>query len=93
MKPTRMASFTVGPLRLFTTVGSPFPFALSLSKGQAELVFPITLSLSKGAFVPQAKGFDKLSPNGSLRTSKFACGPKAGTRFAPRQSREAPWSH
>jgi hypothetical protein len=37
------------------TVGSPLPFALSLSKGQAELV---------EAFVPHAKGFDRLSPNG-----------------------------
>ena len=62
-----------GPLRLFTTVGSPPPFALSLSKGQAELVFPMALSLSKGAFVPHAKGFlrqaqddrkYRLSPNG-----------------------------
>jgi hypothetical protein len=33
----------------------PSPFALSLSKGQAEPV---------EALVPHAKGFDKLSPNG-----------------------------
>jgi hypothetical protein len=43
--------------------------------------FPITLSLSKRASVPHAKGFDRLSPNGSLRTLKFACGPKAEARF------------
>ena len=80
MKPALVSSSAVGPLRLFTTVGSPPPFALSLSKGQAELV---------EAFVPLAKGFDRLSPNGdkaglrylspngSLRTLKFACGPNA----------------
>jgi hypothetical protein len=44
-----------GPLRTVASVGSPPPFALSLSKGQAELV---------EAFVPSAKGFDRLSPNG-----------------------------
>jgi hypothetical protein len=60
----------VGPLRLLTTVCSPPPFALSLSKGQAELV---------EAFVPRAEGFDKLSPNGSLPTLKFAFGPKGNT--------------
>jgi hypothetical protein len=37
----------------------PHPFALSLSKGRAELV---------EAPVPYDKGFDRLSPNGSLRT-------------------------
>jgi hypothetical protein len=58
----------VGPERLLTNVGSPPPFALSLSKGQAELV---------EAFVPRAKGFDRLSPNGSLQTVNFAFGPKA----------------
>jgi hypothetical protein len=57
-----------GPSRLLTTVCSPPPFALSLSKGQAE---PVEAS------VPSAKGFDRLSPNGSLRTLKFAFGPKA----------------
>ncbi len=68
-----------GPLRLLTTVGFPPPFALSLSKGLAELA---------EAFVPHAKGFDRLSPNrektglrylspnGSLRTMKFANGPQ-----------------
>jgi hypothetical protein len=49
-------------MRLFTTVCSPLPFALSSSKGQAELVLPIILSLSKEAFVPQAKGFDRAQP-------------------------------
>ncbi len=72
-------------------------------EGQAELVFPIALSLSKGAFAPQDKGFDKLSPNGeeaglpsipqdgrnshlspngSLRTLKFAKGPNAASSEA-----------
>ena len=58
---------------------SPPPFTLSLWKGVAELV---------EAFVPQAKGFDRLSPNGdktglrylsptgSLRALKFTCRPK-----------------
>jgi hypothetical protein len=36
----------------------PHPFALSLSKGLAELV---------EALVPRDEGFDRLSPNGSLR--------------------------
>jgi hypothetical protein len=84
--------FADGPVRLFTTVRSPSPFALSLSKGQAELV---------EAFVPLAKGFDKLSPNGdkaglrylspngSLQTWKLANGPAAETRFMCRRSRDA----
>jgi hypothetical protein len=55
VKPERLSASADGPLRLFTTVGSPPPFALSLSKSQAELV---------EAFVPQTKGFDRLSPNG-----------------------------
>jgi hypothetical protein len=103
MKPTRM--FTPGPLLLLKKVRSFTPFALSLSKGQAELVFPIALSLSKGVFVPRAKGFDRLSPNGhntglrylspngSLRTLKFACGPRTEARFIRRASREARWRH
>jgi hypothetical protein len=74
-KPARLSKSAVGPERLLTNVGSPPPFALSLSKGQAELVLPIALSLSKGAFVPRAKGFDRLSPNGSLQTVNFAFGP------------------
>jgi hypothetical protein len=37
-------------------VDSPNPFALSLSKGLAELV---------EAFVPRGEGFDRLSPNGN----------------------------
>jgi hypothetical protein len=65
-----------GPVRLLTTAGSPPPFALSLSKGRVELV---------EAFGVRHEGFDKLSPNGdkarlrylspngSLRTLKFAC--------------------
>jgi hypothetical protein len=57
MKPARWLLFADGLLPL------PTPFALSLSMGQAELV---------EAFVPHAKGFDRLSPNGSLRTLKFA---------------------
>jgi hypothetical protein len=69
-----------GLLRKFTTVGSPLPFALSLSKGGAEPV---------GALVLRDKGFDKLSPNGgergfdrpspngSLQTLNFAFGPAA----------------
>jgi hypothetical protein len=51
-----------GPLRTLTTVGFPPPFALSLSKGQAELV---------EAFVPRAKGFDKLSPNGDATGLRY----------------------
>jgi hypothetical protein len=90
-----MSRSVFGPLRLFTTVGSPLPFALSLSKGLAELV---------EAFVPHA-GFDRLSPNGenaglrylsangSLRTLEFVCGPKADARVARRNSRKARWSH
>jgi hypothetical protein len=64
----------VGPLRQLTTVSSPLPFALSLSKGLAELA---------EAFVPHAEGFDKLSPNGSLRTLNFARGPQANPRSNP----------
>jgi hypothetical protein len=72
----------IGPLRALTTVGFPPPFALSLSKGQAELA---------EALVPRAMGFDKLSPNGektrlrylspngSLRTLNFTFGPKGNT--------------
>ena len=86
MNSTHLSASAIGPLRLLTTVRSPLPFALSLSKGQAELVFPIALSLSKGAFAPRAKGFDRLSPNG---TSKFACGPKAEARFVHRGVRAA----
>jgi hypothetical protein len=45
-----------GPLRLFTTVGSPPPFALSLSKGFDKLSpnggVPIILSLSKVGLSP-----------------------------------------
>ncbi len=57
MKPARLLLSADGPLWLLTTVRSPLPFALSLSKGQAELV---------EALVPRAEGFDKLSPNGIL---------------------------
>jgi hypothetical protein len=92
----------VGPKRLLTTVGSPLPlasacspppFALSLSKGQAELVLPIALSLSKGAFVPRAKGFDKLSPNGSLQTVNFAFGPNSDTCLTHCRPHQPPRSH
>jgi hypothetical protein len=55
MKRARWSRFANGPLRLLATFGSPRPFALSLSKGQAELV---------EAFVPRAEGSDRLSPNG-----------------------------
>jgi len=67
-------------LRLLTTACSPLPFALSLSEGQAELA---------EAFVPHAKGFDKLSPNGSLRALNFAFGPPAETVFKDRRLRTA----
>ncbi len=50
-----------GPKRLLTTVGFSTPFALSLSKGQAELV---------EAFLPHDKGFDRLSPNGTLLSER-----------------------
>jgi hypothetical protein len=105
MRSAFLRSPAFGPERLLTTVGSPPPFALSLSKGQAELVFPIALSLSKGAFAPHAKGFDKLSPNGdeaglrslspngSLRTVNFAFGPQADACSMRRDSRQARWSH
>jgi hypothetical protein len=78
MKPASLSPTADGRKRLLTTVGSLPPFALSLSKGQAELA---------EAFVPRANGFDKLSPNGgergfdrlspdgSLRTVNFAFGP------------------
>jgi hypothetical protein len=96
---------TDGPERLLTTVGSPLPlastcspppFALSLSKGQAEPVEAFgmrhdgfdRLSPNGGE-----RGFDKLSPNGSLQTLKFAFGPTAGLRFMRRGSRQAPWSN
>ena len=51
-----------GRVRPFATGGSAPPFALCLSKRRTELV---------EAFVPRAKGFDKLSPNGR----------KAGLRY------------
>jgi hypothetical protein len=75
MKSARMSSFTTGPRWLFATVGCPTPFALSLSKGLAEPV---------EAFVPHA-GFDRLSPNGSLRTSKVTHGPTAEAQFTSSQ--------
>jgi hypothetical protein len=80
-----LRSFAVGPLRLLMTVCSSHPFALSLSKGQAEPV---------EAFVPRAMGFDRLnpnndktrlrylSPNGSLRTLNFVFGPFANLQRA-----------
>ncbi len=95
----RMSPSGCGPKRLLTTVGFSTPFALSLSKGQAEPVFPIALSLSKGAFVLHDKGFDRLSPNGeeaglrylspngSLRTLKFANGPQTDSSFERRRTR------
>jgi hypothetical protein len=79
------------PVRLLTNVGSP-PFALSLSNGQTELV---------EAFVPRAKGIDRLSPNGeeaglrylspngSLRTLNVRNGPQAERRSCIALS----WSH
>jgi hypothetical protein len=88
MKPARLSLSACGPVRLFTTVGSPHPFALTLSKG---------------AFAPHA-GFDRLSPNGenaglrylspngSLRTLRFACGPQVETRLKRRVLREVHWS-
>jgi hypothetical protein len=53
-----------------TKVGSPIPFALSLSKGPCIVSPSNDLSLSKGqaepaeAFGMWHEGFDKLSPNG-----------------------------
>ena len=82
MKPALSSASAVGPERTSTTVGFPPPFALSLSKGQAELA---------EALVPRDKGFDRLSPNGdkaglrylspngSLRTVNFRNGPQADT--------------
>ncbi|MDE2394965.1 MAG: hypothetical protein KGM91_05960 [Burkholderiales bacterium] len=60
--------FAFGPHQPFTS-----PFALSLSKGSAELV---------EAVVKCAEGFDRLSPNGSL-------GPQADVHFMASGSREA----
>jgi hypothetical protein len=92
-------------LLLLKKVRCSTPFALSLSKGQAEPVFPIALSLSKGALVPRDKGFDRLSPigdntglrylspNGSLPTLKVAFGPIADARFMRRGSQAAQWSN
>jgi hypothetical protein len=79
MKPARLSPSVVGPQRPLVTVSFPNPFALSLSKGRAELA---------EAVVPHA-GFDRLSPNGSLRTLNFAFGPQAETRFTRRSGREA----
>jgi hypothetical protein len=96
MKPERLLLSACGPERLLTNVGSPPPFALSLSKGQAELV---------EAFVPRAKGFDRLSPNGeeavlrylspngSLRTLNFAFGPIADARSQRHGLRQVRWSN
>ena len=92
MKCAGVSASAVGPERTSTTVGFPPPFALSLSKGQAELA---------EALVPRDKGFDRLSPNGdkaglrylspngSLRTVNFRNGPiadgdeRAGFSSAP----------
>jgi hypothetical protein len=82
----------VGPLRLLTTVGSPLPlastsspppFALSLSKGQAEPVEAFGMwheGFDKLSPNGSERGFDRLSPNGSLRTLYFRFGPQANTR-------------
>jgi hypothetical protein len=74
MESAQSRTSACGPERLLTNVGFPPPFALSLSKGQTELV---------EAFVPRAKGFDRLSPNGSLQTVNFAFGPQADTGVEP----------
>jgi hypothetical protein len=66
------------------TVCSSRPFALSLSKGQAEPVED---------FVLRVMGFDRLSPNGSLRTLNFGNGPQAEARFMHHSSRAAQWSN
>jgi hypothetical protein len=88
----RFSMSAVGPEWLFTSVGFPPPFALSLSKGQAELV---------EAFVPRAEGFNRLSPNGdgvglrclspngSLRTLNFRNGPKPEARLTRGGARSA----
>jgi hypothetical protein len=57
-----LSTSAFGPLRTLTTVGFPPPFALSLSKGQAE---PVEAS------VPSAKGFDRLSPNGDVAGLRY----------------------
>ncbi len=71
MKPVRASPFAGGPKQPFKAVGCPPPFALSLSKGQAETAFTIALSLSKEAlglwhegFVKPSLPFDKLRANG-----------------------------
>jgi hypothetical protein len=95
MKSVCLLPSAFGPERLLMTVGSPLPFALSLSKGQAELA---------EAFVPHAEGFDRLSPNGdnarlrylspngSLRTLNFAFGPTPDTLSMRDRSCQRRWS-
>jgi hypothetical protein len=48
-----------------SVVSPPRPFALSLSKGRAERVEALGV---------RREGFDRLSPNGFLRTLTFAPG-------------------
>ncbi len=102
MKAVRWSQAVDGPERLLTTVRSPLPFALtcspppfalSLSKGQAEPVEAFgmrhedfdRLSPNGGE-----RGFDKLSPNGSLLTLNVAFGPQADARSTCRRSHRAP---
>jgi hypothetical protein len=88
VNPARRSISACGTKRLFATVGSPVPlastcspppFALSLSKGRAELAeAPGVWHEGFDKLSPNGseRGFDKLSPNGSLRTLKFRNGPQ-----------------
>jgi hypothetical protein len=80
MKFARLLLSACSPLRLFTSVGPPPPFALSLSKGRAEPVEAFGMrheGFDKLSPNGGDRGFDRLSPNGSLRTVNFAFGPQA----------------
>jgi hypothetical protein len=78
-----------GPKRLLTSVGFSPPFALSLSKGQAEPAEALGMwheGFDKLSPNGGERGFDRLSPNGSLQTLNFASGPTAGARCIHRRS-------
>ena len=70
----------VGPLGAVAKVRSHPPFALSLSKGQAELVEAVVSrekASTSSARTVMGQPFDKLRANGPLQTVKFRSGPTA----------------
>jgi hypothetical protein len=75
----RLPTSANGPLCEFANVRSPPPFALSLSKGLAELVEAIVPHAGFDRLSPNGDnaGLRYLSPNGSLRTLKVINGPNA----------------